>query len=244
MRGAGKMAHNMASKALLTPLLKREWRRASSQEPTSARLTEYAVALRWLAERYPSSLVDVGPGPGSWPHLLARAGIAVTAIDNMESPERGRFLNRHWFFNRHYYVLRRDIRKPLLRRQFDCVTCLSVLELVEDHDAAVHGLFSLLKPGGFLILSFPYNDEQFVDNAYHLPGAAYGKNYPFICRQYSRSEVDSWLMANGGQLIASELYRCFTGEFWAAGQRVIPPARVGPDEPHHLACMCIRKDGS
>ncbi len=134
----------------------------------TARLTEYAVALRWLAERYPMTLLDVGPGPGSWPHLLARAGIAVTAIDNMQSPERGRFLNRLSFFNRHYYVIRDEVTSPTLTQQFDCVTCLSVLELIHDHRAAVRGMFSLLKPGGFLILSCPYNERQFIENAYAL----------------------------------------------------------------------------
>ncbi len=160
----------------------------------------------------------------------------------MQSPEHGEFLNRQLFFNRHYHVVRDEVTSPRLTQQFDCVTCLSVLELIDDHRAAVRGMFSLLKPGGFLILSFPYNHRRFVENAYSLPGAGYGKDYPFICRQYSRSEVDDWLSENGGHLVERELYRCFTGEFWAAGARISPPVRVSADELHHMACVCIQKN--
>jgi SAM-dependent methyltransferase len=226
---------------VLTPLLKYEWGRGVTRDSTSL-LTEYAVALRWLAERYPPTLLDVGPGPSSWPHLVARTGIAVTAIDNMESPWRGRFLNRQRFFNRHYYVIRDDVTSPTLQERFDCVTCLSLLGLVPDHRAAVRGMFSLLEPGGILILSCPYNEHRFIDNAYALPGAdtAYA-TAGAICRQYSRAELDAWLAENGGRLVERELYRCFTGDFWSIGERVAPAVQAGPDDLHHLACMCIEK---
>ena len=167
LRGVARDAHNIASKALLEPVLRYEWTQGMAESPASARLTEYSVALGWLANSYPETLLDVGPGGGSWPHLLSRTGIAVTAIDSMGYLDPGRS-GRHSFFNRHYYVIRDDIRAPTLDRHFDCVTCLSVLELIRDHDAAVRGLFSLVKPGGFLILTFPYNERTFVENAYAL----------------------------------------------------------------------------
>ena len=212
-----------------------------AERPASARLTEYSVALGWLAKSYPETLLDVGPGGGSWPHLLSRTGIAVTAIDSMGYLESGRS-GRHSFFNRHYYVIRDDIRAPTLGRQFDCVTCLSVLELIRDHDAAVRGLFSLVKPGGSLIFTFPYNERTFVENAYALRQArdSYGPTY--ICRQYSRAEVEGWLSANDGVLVDQELYRCFTGEYWGTGERITPPVAAGSHDLHHLACMYIQKN--
>jgi SAM-dependent methyltransferase len=226
LRAGARAVHNMASKALLTPLLKHEWNRAGEQEE-SALLTEYSVAFRWLAERYPQSLLDVGPGPGSWPHVVARTGVAVTAIDNMHASWEGKLLNRQRFFNRHYYVIRDDITRPQLVQEFDCVTCLNILGLVEDHRAALRGMFSVLKPGGFLIVSCPYNEHQFVASA--------------SARQYSRAELDGWLSENGGTLVEQELYRCFTGELWAVGERVTPPVRASADELHHMTCMLIQK---
>ncbi len=240
LRGGARIAHNIASRALLTPALKYEWRR-SGTEGSASLVAQYAVALHWLAQRYPKTLLDVGPGPGSWPHLVARTGIAVTAIDNMESPWRGRVLNRQWFFNRHYYVVRDDVTRPKLRQQFDCVTCLSALELIDDHRAAVRGMFSLLKPGGFLILSCPYNERRYVENAYALTNGVDRQASGAICRQYSRAELDGWLADNGGELVESELYRCFTGEFWTMGERLTPPVRVGKDDTHHLACLLIQR---
>jgi SAM-dependent methyltransferase len=160
----------------------------------------------------------------------------------MESPWQGRFLNRQRFFNRHYYVIRDDITDTRLDRQFDCVTCLNILALVEDHRAALRGMFSLLRPGGFLIISCPYNEHEFVPDAYSLPGAGYGQDRPVLCRQYSRAELDGWLAENGGVLVEQELYRCFSGKYWTMGERIVPPEPAGKDDPHHMTCLLIRKE--
>jgi SAM-dependent methyltransferase len=239
LRRTAKLAHNAACRVLLTPLLRHEWRHGIAT--VTERLVWYKVALGWIIERYPQTLLDVGPGPSAWPHLLAFGGIRVTAIDTMESAWHRPFLNRLWFFNRHWYVIRDDITSSRVTERFDFVTCLSVLELIEDHRAAVRGMFDRLKPGGFLVLSFPYNEHHFIDNAYALPGAGYGRDLPYICRQYSRAEVDEWLTENSAVVVGRELYRCFTGEFWTMGERLSPPTRAEANDPHHLACFLLQK---
>ena len=42
-----------------------------------------------------------------------------------------------------------------IRRRFDVVICLATLHYVENLRAVVKSLYSILKPGGFLILNYP-----------------------------------------------------------------------------------------
>lgn len=51
-----------------------------------------------------------------------------------------------------------DIEKEIYffgEKKFDCVTCINVLEHIEDDKKALRNLYELLKPNGFLILFVP-----------------------------------------------------------------------------------------
>ncbi|HEU5399943.1 MAG TPA: hypothetical protein VFU86_01225, partial [Terriglobales bacterium] len=47
------------------------------------RSIEYRFALQSLATKRPKTVLDVGTGTTSWPHLLRNCGFVTTAIDNV-----------------------------------------------------------------------------------------------------------------------------------------------------------------
>jgi len=221
-----------AAQLPMNPILAYEWAKRGTRR-INERPIEYAFALNCLSELTPSSVLDVGAGTTAWPQVLANCGYEVTAIDEGDS---------YWGHrpaNRHHHILHDDITNPDIESRFDAVTCLSVIEHIPDHEAAARGLRSLLRPGGHVILSFPYNECRFVENVYALPGVSYGTDAPYICRVYSRREIDKWL-AIGFEIVRQEYYRVFTGELWACGERLSPSAKVGANEPHHLSCVMLR----
>ena len=67
------------------------------------------------------------------------------------------------------------------------ITCISVIEHIHNFDDAIRNMFSLLKPKGYLLLTFPYNEESYVKNVYELPGSSYGQQASFITQLSSFS---------------------------------------------------------
>ena len=196
---------------------------------------EYAFALDVLRDACPQSVLDVGTGTTAWPSLLRTCGYVVTAIDNVQD---------YWpagMFNRHWHVLNDDIRAPKSRTQHDAITCLSVLEHIEESAAAVQGMFSLLKPGGSLIITCPYKEDEYVPNAYALPRAGYGQNAPYVCQQYDRSHVNRWLAENDAELVSQAYWRFFDGVYWTEGSALEPPRKTRKDRPHQISCMHFKK---
>jgi len=177
------------------------------------RPAEYAFAFHHLQELCVGKILDVGSGKTSWPHLLSVCGYSVKAIDKKSS-------------NKYYKVIKDDITKTRLKEQFQIITCLSVLEHIPDHQAAVKNMFRLLIPGGYLILSFPYNEDQYYENIYDHPEAGYGKNYKFITQIYSRKEIDKWLKESPWSIRTQEYYETFTGKLWTFGERLNPTVKV------------------
>lgn len=195
---------------------------------------EYRFALQCLAATRPKSVLDVGSGTTAWPRILRDCGFLVTAVDNVRDYWPAGMTNRHWT------VLDVDILNPNGRlKQYDAVTCISVLEHIEDHEKAVRTIANALPTGGSLILTTPYSHSHFDPNVYLRPDALYGKDLPYICRSSSAAEMKRWLSA-GFELEARELWRLFTGPVWATGQRCEwRPA--GESEPHQLGCFLLRR---
>lgn len=203
------------------------------------RPVEFAFVFRMMAETYPKKVLDVGTGTTALPHLMRNCGALVSASDNVRD---------YWeegMLNRHYHVLDDDITDTRIADRFDLVTCISVLEHIEKSDDAVRNMLSLLSHGGRLILTFPYNERSYVRNVYELPGSSYGRGAPYITQSYSRAELDRWLAENDAEIVEQEFWRFWDGEHWTVGRQIIPPERVGPEDPHQLSCVCIRrKDAS
>lgn len=199
------------------------------------RPVEYGFMFKMLTELYPKSILDVGTGTTALPHLIRNCGFRVEALDNVTD---------YWDFgavNRHYHVKDHDIRRPALNGEFEMVVCISVLEHIHEYDEAIAGMFSQLKPGGYLVISFPYNEARYIRNVYDLPGSSYGQENPFITQSYSRKQIDHWLKNNDALLLEQEYWKFWEGNIWTVGEQVIPPKKTLFDEPHDLTCLLLQK---
>jgi SAM-dependent methyltransferase len=236
-RTVAKRAHDLATRALLAPRLRFEWRNPPFAHPNE-RAVEYAFALRALAAVGPGTVLDVGSGTTAWPHLLSTCGFRITAIDEMRS---------YWkepIFNRHYHVIQNDITKPNVKSRFDAVTCISTLEHIRDHAAAVRGMFALLRPHGYLIMTFPYSEDRYVEDVYRHPSSDVEPYAGQICRMYDRATIDGWLAEHPADIVEQRYFRAFTGRLWREGERIRPqPVEVARTEPHHLSCLLVRARG-
>ena len=215
-------------------LLRREFSRQKFKY-FNERPVEFAFLFRKLAELYPRTVLDVGTGTSATPDLIRKCGFVVTAVDNVRD---------YWpsgMFNRHYHVVDDDITQSRLHETFDMVVCTSVLEHIENADAAVRQMFRLLNPGGHLILSFPYTERSYVRNVYELPGSSYGRRRPYITQSFSRERLDRWLAESNGTLQEQEFWQYWEGEHWTVGKQIIPPRKVGAGDRHQLTCLHLRQ---
>jgi|GEM_PF-2786130 len=214
-----------------------EWRKPRFRS-INERAVEFGFLFKWLprlAATETLEVLDVGSGLSALPQVMANCGYNVTAIDNIKDYWRGAS------FNRHYHILKDDITSPHISRQFDVITCISVIEHIPDHPKAVSQMFRLLKPGGHLIITCPYNEQLYVKNIYKHPQAGYGKKAGYVCQIFSRREIVAWVSENHGELIAQEYYEIFTGELWTFGKRLYPPRNAAKEGKHHLTCLLLKK---
>ena len=106
------------------------------------RAAEYAFVFRQVNAVAPQTVLDVGTGTTALPALLDICGCVVTAIDNVRDYWTAGMVNRHW------YVIDDDIQETSQVGPFDMVTCISVLEHINDHGTTVRNMMRLLRPGG------------------------------------------------------------------------------------------------
>lgn len=202
------------------------------------RAVEYRFLFENLAQVCPKSLLDVGTGKTALPQLIRTFGPLVTAIDNVKD---------YWpkgMMNRHYHVVGNDILAPTIEGPFDFITCISTLEHIRDHQRAMRNMFSLLAPGGHMVITFPYTEREYVENVYALPGSIGATTYSFPTQSFSRRELDSWVRDNNGRILTQEYWRFFSGPYWTLGSRVVPPVKVSESESHQLSCVLLEKVGS
>lgn len=200
------------------------------------RPVEFSFVFRKIGEIYPRTILDIGTGTTALPHLMRNCGCLVTAIDNVRD---------YWpsgMLNRHYHVIDDDITATNMTDTFDLITCISVLEHIQQPVPAIRNMLSLLKPKGHLIISFPYNEISYVRNVYELPDSSYGKGSPFITQSYSRSELSQWIEENDATIIDQEYWQFWEGDHWTVGKQLIPPKNVTSDKKHQLTCLLIQKN--
>lgn len=206
-------------------------------EGFNERAVEYRFVFEQVTRYCPRNVLDVGTGKSALPQLIRNCGPIVTSVDNIHD---------YWpkgMTNRHYHVIQDNINDTRLKlAQFDMITCISVLEHIIDHKAAIRSMINLLKPGGTLVLTFPYNENRYVQNVYALPGSIGAEIYPFITQVFSRQEVECWCENNPVKLISQEWWRFFDGEFWTLGHPISPPQQTTFDLPHNIGCIVLRKD--
>jgi SAM-dependent methyltransferase len=232
-----------ALKSRTTTLLNRYVSRVCEQEFARQTFTrfnerpvEFGFVFRKMTEIYPRTILDIGTGTTALPHLMRNCGSLVTATDNVKD---------YWpagMVNRHYHIIDDDIRASRIEARFDLITCISVLEHIGDSDRAVRNMFTLLKPGGHLLLTFPYNERGYVRNVYELPGSSYGQRAPYITQSYSRAELNRWRDENQATIVEQEYWRFWEGEYWTVGTQIIPPVRVSAAERHQLSCVHLKRE--
>jgi len=100
--------------------------------------------------------IDVGCGSGVFTRLLAERGASALGVDGaaamVAAAERGGNAGGALRYRR---AAVEDLRG--LSERFDGVLCLSVVEYVDDPDAAFADFASLLVPGGRLVVSVPHS---------------------------------------------------------------------------------------
>jgi 2-polyprenyl-3-methyl-5-hydroxy-6-metoxy-1,4-benzoquinol methylase len=201
------------------------------------RPAEYSFALRQLtlAVPRPTTVLDVGTGRSSWPHLLYNCGFETTAIDNVTDYWPSDMVNRHW------PVLDVDVtQRGSLKQTFDAVTCISVLEHIHSFDDAMRNMAEALRPGGLLILTSPYAGSQPHDpDVCSRPDAHRPPTHSYVCQSFNLEDLRRW-RGFGLTLHAAEYWRMWTGPVFRAGQPT-PWQMVGESERHQLGCFALRK---
>lgn len=197
---------------------------------------EYRFVFQHMAARCPATILDVGTGNTALPALLRTCGAVVTASDNVTNYWPDGMFNRHWFIEDN------DIAKSKLRGSYDLVTCISVLEHIGDHRSAVREMFRLLAPGGHLIVTCPYTETKYVENVYEIGGArGEYSNVPYICRSYSRQQLEQWIADSGATVVVQEFWRIETGQVHALGDWLFPAVQVEREDLHQLTCLLMQK---
>jgi len=199
------------------------------------RPVEFAFVFRHITQLYPKKILDIGTGTSALPDLMRNCGCVVTAIDNFRDYWTSQTLNRH------FHIIDDDITDSRLNDRFDLITCISVLEHIRKSDAAVRNMFRLLDREGYLILTFPYTENSYIENVYGLEGASYGQDLPYICQSYSRKELNKWFHDNDGRIVEQEYWQFWDGSYWTVGDQIIPPKRVGRRDRHQMSCLLIKK---
>lgn len=198
---------------------------------------EMAFVFGAIRDFAPKNVLDVGTGQSPFPALLQNCGCHVTAIDNVRDYWPAGMINRHW------HVVDDDVRNPRATKSgFDMITCISVIEHIDDPQSAFASMIGLLRPGGILLLTCPYNETRFVENVYKLPNA-YGvdPNIAYKCSSYDGEHVSQWMTAEPSKIIRQELWKCWTGDVWRQGQVVSPAVQSSANERHQLLCAAIMK---
>ncbi|NJD26630.1 MAG: bifunctional 2-polyprenyl-6-hydroxyphenol methylase/3-demethylubiquinol 3-O-methyltransferase UbiG [Betaproteobacteria bacterium] len=146
-------------------------------------------------------VVDVGCGGGLLSEGMAARGAEVTGIDLSEKPlavARLHLLESGVKVD--YRLVAAEALAGEMPGQFDCVTCLEMLEHVPDPAAIIAACASLVKPGGHVFLSTLNRNPK----AYLLAvvGAEYVLNMlPRGTHDYARfikpSELARWCKAAG-----------------------------------------------
>ncbi len=95
-------------------------------------------------------VLDVGCGGGIVCEPLARLGANVTGID--ASPEAINIASSH-ALGQNLDIIYQCCDLSALQKSFDLITCLEVVEHVDDLKIFAHDLVRKLNPGGILILS-------------------------------------------------------------------------------------------
>ena len=102
---------------------------------------------------------------------------------------------------------------------------------------AVAAMVGLLKPGGSLVMTFPYCDHQYIHSNYDMPGKGYGRGSGVLCQSFSKAILRSWCTTFGLVIEEQEYWRMFDGKYWSKGNRLPVYEKATADTSHQLSCV-------
>ena len=209
---------------------------ASRPNQPNERIIEYGFVFSALRKVFPQSVLDVGPGLSSFPHLLLKCALDVTAVDNFSN---------YWGssnYNRHFVLQDSKIEEYQSNKKFDFIYCVSTLEHIPNSDDAISSMFKLLNPGGHLALTIPYNENAYHPNIYKHPEATFGKHVNYICQIFSREEITNWSKRNNATIIEQEYWQIYTGLMHTFGENMYPFIQTDQNSIHQLTCILFKKE--
>ena len=184
-------------------------------ETMSSAMLEIPQYYRWMVAQFADALgdtvLDVGTGPGiHLPFLGARRLIAADLSADCLADLRRRFPALD--------TVQGDVCDPafaagMATRGVDTITCLNVLEHIEDHAAALAAFRAILAPrGGRLVLVVPAHQALYgaMDR---LAGHV---------RRYSRPALVGLLKRAGFAPVRVRHFNCVGGVAWYLNAKLLP----------------------
>lgn len=199
------------------------------------RSIEFSFLFRKLTEVWPKKILDVGTGKTALPHLMRNCGFIVAATDNIKD---------YWpqgMVNRHYHVIDDDITNTSLTEAYDFISCISVLEHIQNHQSAMYNMSQLLKEGGDLIVTFPSSPNKYCPNVYELSDSNAGERFSFKTQSFSKNEIIEWSQICGLKIVEQEYWNFFEGDYWTCGAQLAKPRKVNFDDRYQLTCIHFKK---
>jgi SAM-dependent methyltransferase len=111
--------------------------------------SSHAVLQRWIAQRTPGRLLDVGCSDGRFAAIARRLGHHVTGVDVVKHEGVGERLDA---------FVEADLNQGLpqeIGEQYDCVVAADVLEHTVDPERLLTDIVARLAPGGAVLVSVP-----------------------------------------------------------------------------------------
>jgi SAM-dependent methyltransferase len=116
----------------------------------------YQIFFERIAPLIGNRVLEIGSGNGNFTRFLLGKEVTV-ATDYSENHLQT--LRQRFVQNERVHIYHYDASKPpspdITQHNIDTVICLNVLEHIEDHEAALQSMKSILVPGGRLILLVP-----------------------------------------------------------------------------------------
>jgi SAM-dependent methyltransferase len=194
------------------------------------RCIEFPLVFRHLELKPGGRLLDVGSGQSHFPlYVASRTDTTVVALDASrrvlwQKDTEARLVRRGIVRPGRLHVVVADARHTLLGDgEFDYVSLISAIEHIEgDGDsAAIHELARLLKPGGRIVLTVPYNYRRYRD--FWVSEDTYTSTYRgtrlFYQRHYDDEALSTRLVTPSGLRLRTRLifgepgWRCFNTLF-------------------------------
>ena len=102
-------------------------------------------------------VLDVGCGIGDLSFLMAARGAEVVGVElDEEKVERATAIARRWKFQQLRFIAGDVMRLDQMGLgQFDVITCIALLEHIQQDEALLTQMLSLLRPGGLLVVEVP-----------------------------------------------------------------------------------------